>query len=178
VLRSAPLSLTLTDANVHAPPSRHDASARFETRIRAQVVPPNALRGGYKRLQEPVGPIHFAGEAFHARYPGSAHGAYLSGCEAASAIVAALARAPPPEPFSSPFCSKLDSARRHASHNPSSGTSSPSVRSDGAGSGSVASTPRSLSLVEHLRGAFGGRLASVSPAVGQTPPRKQRTGLS
>jgi len=54
------------------------------------VIPPHALQGGFAQLQEPVGPIHFAGEAFHERYSGFLHGAFLSGEDAARRIVAAL----------------------------------------------------------------------------------------
>ncbi|OLP83484.1 Lysine-specific histone demethylase 1-like 3 [Symbiodinium microadriaticum] len=41
-------------------------------------------------LAEPVGPLHFAGEATHDRYPATVHGALLSGRRAASEILAKL----------------------------------------------------------------------------------------
>lgn len=65
---------------------------------RPQVIPPNALSGGFDKLQQPVGPIHFAGEAFHERYSGFVHGAYLSGVSAAEAMAERLASAPARSP--------------------------------------------------------------------------------
>ncbi|CAE7831789.1 PAO4 [Symbiodinium sp. CCMP2592] len=41
-------------------------------------------------LAEPVGPLHFAGEATHDRYPATVHGALLSGRRAAAEILAKL----------------------------------------------------------------------------------------
>lgn len=41
-------------------------------------------------LADPVGPLHFAGEACHRRFPSTVHGAYLSGVTAAREVVRAL----------------------------------------------------------------------------------------
>jgi hypothetical protein len=81
---------------------------------RAQAIPPNALQSGHARLRAPVGPIHFAGEAFHERYSGFLQGAYLSGEESARAIASALAQAPPERSDASQYFKPLLSSRSPA----------------------------------------------------------------
>jgi|SaaInlV_100m_DNA_2_1039680.scaffolds.fasta_scaffold15499_2 monoamine oxidase len=51
-------------------------------------IPPGASFADYRTLAKPLGErIFFAGEATHATYPGTVHGAYLSGERAANEIV-------------------------------------------------------------------------------------------
>lgn len=165
-----------------APPRLLLAARTRAVRLFAKVIPPNALRDGHSRLQEPVGPIHFAGEACHARYSGFAHGALLSGRDAAAAIAAALASAPPERADCSLF-KPLDGARRAVQgaaltlREPSSGTSSPSVRSgrsgrseggaNGAGGGSSATTPKgsALSLAGLSLRELAARFTAATPTV-------------
>ena len=50
-------------------------------------VGPRTQHGDYDIMAEPVGPIHFAGEATCGGYPATVHGAYLSGLRAAGEVV-------------------------------------------------------------------------------------------
>ncbi|KAJ1638365.1 flavin-containing amine oxidoreductase-domain containing protein [Pavlovales sp. CCMP2436] len=87
------------------------------------VIPPNALRASQaQKLQVPVGPIYFAGEACHARYSGFLHGAYLSGIEAARSIAASLASNPPERNNASLFKSIAGARRVHSPAAASPGT--------------------------------------------------------
>jgi lysine-specific histone demethylase 1 len=52
-------------------------------------VPVGATFDDYDALAEPAGDLHFAGEATSSRYPGTVHGAYLSGRRAAREIMSA-----------------------------------------------------------------------------------------
>ena len=83
-----------------------------------QAIPPNALQFGHARLRAPVGPIHFAGEAFHERYSGFLQGAYLSGEESAREIAQALAQAPPDRSDASMFFKPLTASRSPAASTP------------------------------------------------------------
>lgn len=111
-------------ASMHAAPPAHrarDCSPRFSPRIHAraaQAIPPNALQFGHARLRAPVGPIHFAGEAFHERYSGFLQGAYLSGEEAAREIASALAQAPPDRSDASLLFKPLMASRSPAASTP------------------------------------------------------------
>ena len=53
-------------------------------------VGPKTQQADYDIMAEPVGPIHFAGEATCGGYPATVHGAYISGLRAASEVVDAL----------------------------------------------------------------------------------------
>jgi hypothetical protein len=122
------------------------------------VIPPNALRDGHRRLAEPVGPIHFAGEAFHERYSGFLHGAYLSGIRAARAIAEALASAPADRADGGAlFKSLADDERQPRPHQQSSSASSP-ARSDGRSEASPIAQSSALSTPASNRG---GRVASA-----------------
>ena len=50
-------------------------------------VAPDTLPGDYELMSQPVGPIHFAGEATCGSHPATVHGAYLSGLRAASEVL-------------------------------------------------------------------------------------------
>ena len=50
-------------------------------------VAPETLPGDYGLMSQPVGPIHFAGEATCGTHPATVHGAYLSGLRAASEVL-------------------------------------------------------------------------------------------
>ena len=53
-------------------------------------IPPGASFSDYRTLAQPIeGKVFFAGEATHARYPGTLHGAYLSGERVAKEIMKA-----------------------------------------------------------------------------------------
>lgn len=54
-------------------------------------IPPGASFADYRTLAKPLGErIFFAGEATHATYPGTVHGAYLSGERAANEIMQSM----------------------------------------------------------------------------------------
>ena len=50
-------------------------------------VAPETLPGDYELMSQPVGPVHFAGEATCGTHPATVHGAYLSGLRAASEVL-------------------------------------------------------------------------------------------
>lgn len=53
-------------------------------------VGPQTQTGDYDIMAQPVGPIHFAGEATCGTHPATVHGAYLSGLRAASEVLDSL----------------------------------------------------------------------------------------
>jgi hypothetical protein len=53
-------------------------------------VGPQTKTGDYDVMAQPVGPIHFAGEATCGTHPATVHGAYLSGLRAASEVMDSL----------------------------------------------------------------------------------------
>lgn len=53
-------------------------------------VGPQTQTGDYDVMAQPVGPIHFAGEATCGTHPATVHGAYLSGLRAASEVMDSL----------------------------------------------------------------------------------------
>jgi hypothetical protein len=53
-------------------------------------VGPQTQAGDYDVMAQPVGPIHFAGEATCGTHPATVHGAYLSGLRAASDVIESL----------------------------------------------------------------------------------------
>ena len=57
-------------------------------------IPVGATGADYDRLAEPFGALHLAGEHTHRRFPGTVHGAYLSGVRAAERIAGAAPAAP------------------------------------------------------------------------------------
>jgi hypothetical protein len=60
------------------------------TRGSYSFVGPQTQTGDYDVMAQPVGPIHFAGEATCGTHPATVHGAYLSGLRAASEVIESL----------------------------------------------------------------------------------------
>jgi monoamine oxidase len=56
------------------------------------AVAVGGLSDDFAILAEPVGRLHFAGEATHRRYRATAHGAWLSGVRGAGRVLQALSR--------------------------------------------------------------------------------------
>ena len=54
------------------------------------IFPPGADGEAYDALAQPCGPLFFAGEATCRSFPGTVHGAYLSGVRAAQEVINSL----------------------------------------------------------------------------------------
>ncbi|KAF2459982.1 flavin-containing amine oxidoreductase-domain containing protein [Lineolata rhizophorae] len=97
---------------------RHDQYARGSY----SYVAPLTQAGDYDTMAQPVGRIHFAGEATCGTHPATVHGAYLSGLRAASEVIEAMAGPiQTPQPLVPPK-TKLESAGKRKMEETSSGS--------------------------------------------------------